>query len=590
MKKQLILTLAVLSAAVSALASSAINVKITDRKGKVEETLTPLVVQPDGAKRLVIPKEYINIHTKFKGVRILNVEIESPDWRAQKGEDGYYIMPPMQMLKFDKDNGKIKGFWMMTAFGVKTPRACELVFVRNNPYDCELLAEVKDGAYRIYINIPTHRNGAKPEKDLVIDVYELGGSRDNYVGMAKKYREIQMHDYGVQPLRERAKNRPVLKKSVESMLLRIKHGAKPIMERDFTPENEIPPGVMNSFDDLKNYIVYLQQNGVKELDIHSVGWNIGGHDGRWPQMLPVDPRFGGELKFREAIKAAKDAGYQFSVHTNYTDAFRIAQNWDDNLIKTDLKGKIKGHGAWSGGKAYGMCPKQIVKLRLKEDMDIIQSLGVNGMHHIDVFSCMPPNICQSPNHYCSREDAVRAYATIKEECIKRFGGFTSESGYDWDMKNLDYALYISAYPAARPVGNDLISEMVPFWQIAYHGIVLSQPYDSTTDPFFKRKTHYLNDPDARLLKLIEYGGRPSFYWGNFKRDGMAAVKKMYDLYQPLKHLQWEFIEGHRELSKGVFLTTYSDGSQTICNYTDKEFPFRGETIQPKSFKLFPPIL
>ena len=53
--------------------------------------------------------------------------------------------------------------------------------------------------------------------------------------------------------------------------------------------------------------------------------------------------------------------------------------------------------------------------------------------------------------------------------------------------------------------------------------------------------------------------------------GTDAVKKAYDEYQPLKHLQYEFMENHEKLSEGVYRTTYSDGTMITVDYNKETY-------------------
>ena len=59
-----------------------------------------------------------------------------------------------------------------------------------------------------------------------------------------------------------------------------------------------------------------------------VGWNKSGHDGRWPQAFPVEEKLGGEEGLREAILHANKLGYYIAAHTNSSDAYTIADNFD----------------------------------------------------------------------------------------------------------------------------------------------------------------------------------------------------------------------------------------------------------------------
>lgn len=60
--------------------------------------------------------------------------------------------------------------------------------------------------------------------------------------------------------------------------------------------------VYNSLDDVALILDELKNAGVKKAEICLVGWNKGGHDGRYPQILPIEEKIGGETKLRELIK------------------------------------------------------------------------------------------------------------------------------------------------------------------------------------------------------------------------------------------------------------------------------------------------
>ena len=66
------------------------------------------------------------------------------------------------------------------------------------------------------------------------------------------------------------------------------------------------------------------------------------------------------------------------------------------------------------------------------------------------------------------------------------------------------------------------------------------------------------------------------------------MKKQYKvLCEELGYLQLEFIEDHKKIAPNVFKTTYSDGTEVICDYKKKEYIMRkkkvyaGEKITPE---------
>ena len=48
------------------------------------------------------------------------------------------------------------------------------------------------------------------------------------------------------------------------------------------------------------------------------------------------------------------------------------------------------------------------------------------------------------------------------------------------------------------------------------------------------------------------------------------------------------MDKHAEIAPNVFLTKYSDGSKTVCNYTDAPYIYDGKTVPPKNYILINP--
>ena len=154
---------------------------------------------------------------------------------------------------------------------------------------------------------------------------------------------------------------------------------------------------------------------------------------------------------------------------------------------------------------------------------------------------------------------------------------------------MDFALYVWAYPKWIGREHPLVSRLVPIWQIAYHGIILSNPYYSTIDynidaPRKWLPYAYIQDPKVRRLKLYEFGGRPVYYFNNYKN--LKPIKEAYDEYQKSKHLQYEFMDSHRQIQDGIFETEYSDGTKVVTNYTDKEFFYNAQSVPAMDYKIF----
>ena len=155
----------------------------------------------------------------------------------------------------------------------------------------------------------------------------------------------------------------------------------------------------------------------------------------------------------------------------------------------------------------------------------------------------------------------------------------------------------------------LFDGIYPLWEIVYHGTILSTPGRTTQNNvlecFFK-KDIYKDDagynpwrplPDGwlesdkfknKMLRLVEWGARPAIY--DLTIATVPELKAIYEFYEGYKHLQLEFMNSHQEISKDVFLTKYSDGSEIVVNYSDNSFDYKGEVVTSKSYKLYRPSL
>lgn len=154
------------------------------------------------------------------------------------------------------------------------------------------------------------------------------------------------------------------------------------------------------------------------------------------------------------------------------------------------------------------------------------------------------------------------------------------------------ALYTSWYPALG-MASKAVDRLVPLWQLVYHGIILSNPFYATIDAYYERsgknysdsmqRFTYLDNAATRILKLHEFGGRPIFYYTRY--EDIAPVKQAYEDYKKLSHLQYFYMDDHRELAPGVFLTRYSNGEELVTNYSPEPFAYRGRSVKPMSNEL-----
>ncbi len=505
----------------------------------------------------------------------IGIAINVPAFDASNGDEGYYVLTPRGsfICEFgDKPNVK-KSFKMTTMpiFGVKNKAGSVLCVARGMKYALYTRVTVENGHYSLTPRFVF--DGDVPYEDASIDFYPLNNG-DGYSEMAVKYRELQLADGICVPIKERMKNQPELEYASEAIEVRIRMGWKPapptVAEQTF--ENEPEMYVATAFARVKDIIDEFKAQGIDKAQLCLVGWNKSGHDGRYPDMFPVEEKLGGESALRELISYAQSNGYQITCHTNSNDCYSISSDFNGGEITVKNKdGSMqKDNNPWSGGNMYHLCPKFAWEFA-KRDLPKVAALGFRGLHYVDVMTLMSsPVKCCDQNHPLNTKESVEYYKKITSLCRELFGGCASEGGGDFVAGSFDYALNV----AWADTKDAIFERMIPFWELVYHGIILSNPTKDTINLC-------LRDENTKRL-AYEFGFRPTFYINHRFCDNIGTdetdllvysdeqlkktvsrIKELYDKFVPIRHLQKEFMNKHTVLPTGEAEIIYSNGERFV---------------------------
>ena len=585
-----------LAAASACLALETVKIRTTNFDGSVEIKEVKPQKQNGGFYRIHIPIEDIKRAYKW-------IDIIPDDGHAEKGESGYWVMGNGASGEFNKDKGSYTPHMLaMQMFGMKTSRAAFVGIIKGLALEQRPMVTVENGNYELFVRYLLDKLHFAPYEDIIVDFYPLVGKKADYNGMAEVNRNYQLGRGEVKLLRERIKNNPKLAYTADTIYVRIRHGAKAADWRNpahhvQTPENKPPVNVQITFMRFMEIMKEMKEAGIEKAEVCSVGWNIDGHDGPFPQFFPVEEKFGGEKLFRKAIEYGKSLGYHMTCHINHHAFFQLSNRWDEREAIKKPDGNLFKYGFQPSGDVYLPCMQRMYDLWVKEDFAKIKDFGLNGIFHIDVHSCEIPFECCDPKHPLNRKQWVEYQNKILSYAHEVFGGFSSECGMDHVAKNLDYGLYMWwSYRKDWNTKDGIVQKYVPLWQLVYHGIILHNPFLATVDPLYARAKprnandwfqscrNFIADPEEQWLKVIELGGRPSYYFQNYKT--IEPMKRAYFEYQPLKYLQLQLMVNHCELAKGVFRTRYEFGDEIVVNYTKQPFDYKGQTVPPRGYKLF----
>ncbi len=512
------------------------------------------------------------------------IDFDTERSKANAGESGYYCIIQGRgnsdsALCYFKDRGNTEYIGpspYMPFIGVKTEKKCYLGVVTGMSERISQIVTIQDGIYRNFVRF--HIDCENIYTPIEMYIYNLDNNA-GYSEMAKTYRNHQIKYNGFKPIKERLT--PELTYAAESLYVRIRQAWKPvpctILEQ--TLENEPPVHVACTFKQVCEIMDMYKEKGIEKAEFCLVGWNISGHDGRWPQILPVEPALGGEEELKNLITHAEKLGYLVSCHTNCTDAYSIAENFGlDDIARTkDSKCSIEAE-RWAGGRTYNVCPQKALN-NAKALFPDVRKLGFRGTHYVDVITATPPRNCYHPDHPINDKQGASLLSDLLSYSRELFGASGSEAGYDYSLAGCDYVLYASF---GKHRHRSVADKYIPLWQLIYNGIIISNPYASTVNAITS------DNPDD-ILKAIEYNGRPAiYYYAKFVSDGSnwigkgdftyeynedcaVAAKKYYDIYKELSFLQYEFMEKHEEISPKVYQITYSNGSIVTVDYNQKQY-------------------
>ena len=534
-----------------------------------------------------------------------HVEFLLNDFEIKAGDEGFFLIPAgnkgcksreyaIGSFKERDDEVSILKNCFTSVYGFKHFDLLRTVIVTGMRHDAQFAIIARNGKYRLSIRFAF--DGYPPYENIKLEVHDKKDANADYCDMAKIYREHQLSN-GFKPIKNRLT--PELEYSAQAPNIRIRMGWKPVPCQVIhqTPETEPPMHVACTFDDVIALMEEYKALGIEKAEICLVGWNSKGHDGRWPQVLPIDKEFGGEEALIHALKKAEELGYIITNHTNVTDNYTIADCYDENLISRKKDGTLEVEATrWAGGRTYNMCPEHAWKT-FHRMHDPVKALGFHGTQYIDVMTCIPPRECYHAEHPVNKQQCADYYDKIFTEAREMFGAIGSEGAYDHSLKNCDFTLYVSFLDYLHDEGenvkpallrNPFCDRYIPFWQLVYHGIILSNPYSRTINAL-------LSADKEDLLKVIEYGGKPQmYYYGHFVDDGSdwlgkvdlhchtenerkesaVIVKNTLDIWNEMSYLQYEFMEKHEETADGVFAVTYSDGSVVTVDYNQKTYSLK----------------
>ncbi|MCC6578901.1 MAG: hypothetical protein IT440_00535 [Phycisphaeraceae bacterium] len=426
--------------------------------------------------------------------------------------------------------------------------------------------------------------------DRVLRYVLLDESNATYSGVGRRVNRFLRETHGMKTLAEKCEQSPALRYAARAMTMKTFHGMKDLNQDDGFGTYHLH----QTFAETRQQLHKLKQAEVEQVYVQLVGWNMDGHDGRWPTRFPIDPRPGGEAGFRELIRAGQQLGYQMQVHNNYADS----TNWQLDAVVQTIWGHPLPRSFWGGGPMCGLNPRKLGRETAIRDMLKLRDMGVAGMAYLDSVG-LPLEVDYDPLHGGPRRSHAEGIAWIVELAREVFSACGVETGFFYVAKHADYIgscplrnLCACHQPTSPTPIHAMIDERVPLWHIAFHGMLV----------------HTINDESSpstgKLLEAAETGGSPrSDFTGEHPDpngdifamqwdDRLLPVYRMkYDiLIRQLGDNAFAFIVDHRKRDDARYQTTFSNGCVVDVDYTARRLLRNGREIPiPEGYELNLPM-
>lgn len=537
---------------------------------------------------------YVLSHEAFADAKSITVKCD--DFNAKFNDEGYYVLPTKNgggLVRFipREDSETISSRAKITLLGVVN-KCGAYAIMPEIYYDFEFAARCKDGTYSA--EIIADFTEQPPVDDIVLNVKHLPVGSD-YNDIAAALRDYRISKGEIKPLKEKCANREELDYARKYPLLRIRMAWKPapppVLHQ--TVENEPPLHVACDFARVREIADELKRQGVEGITLSLVGWNISGHDGRWPQVFPVEEKLGGKEELLKTIKHVQSLGYRITAHHNTLDHYEIANNFDGSKLLLTRDKKFGSSGDWSGGHGYRACLKYQVEIAKKQFKEISE-LGFKGLHYCDVLTIIPTAACFHPDHPYSTREGKEYIKEIMRLSTENFGGFSSEGCYDFALGELDFSLYNNG--ASFPVTDKdaIVDEYIPLWELAYHGITLYNPYTSTVNSGIKGPDSY--NTQVLFDAIPTYYYYTKFYGNNHwmgdldlccdteeqLKESVRVIADNAKAYSARCNRQFEYMKSFTKTQNDLYVAKYETAT-VVANYNDTEREYEGKTVPAHSY-------
>lgn len=408
---------------------------------------------------------------------------------------------------------------------------------------------------------------------------------DNYVDLAKMYRNIVKKEGRFVSLKQKIEENPEVEKLVGSVIWKhqVYSAARPKgVEKSYSyfmmhPEQNQYEGLPSNWT-AKEVFDTAHKKGFDRVCVYNAGWNRDGYDAGFPLRLPPNDERGTVEEFSKAADYARSLSddYIYSVHDNYIDVYENSEEFDKEELLSDSNGVPTKGGIWRGGRAYMLCGHEQMKYAKRDIPQIVKMLG-KGSIYVDVIGLYPFQSCHHPEHCMTKREDAQLRRELMKYIKKEVGSLALEGApSDYFADIADLGAYCSIFINHIKPACKKIPVPVPFWQLVYHDSVLNYTCESA----------YKVYGSEYLLYVALYGMLPTQLDDAGKRLSLglrSAYTAEMTNHEFIEAVSINFNKDGSFHTSGVAKTSFSDGTEVLANFNNKEYNYHGKIIPARDY-------
>lgn len=422
--------------------------------------------------------------------------------------------------------------------------------------------------------------GQQIEGDRSVRYVLLEGEDAGYVGMAKAYRNYLLQEEVIKPI------------SQETQPLQV-HVLGGILRDEIIGSTFIK---MTTFEQVKQMIDAYASQGVTDLELTLDGWSKNGLYGNQPAHFPVERHLGGAKGLRDLERYAGERGVTIYLKANYVRAYSDSGGMNKNKDAVrSINQEILKHAnyyisnPWNNDDEmfYLMKPQRVFDRHISKEAGKFAELGIGGVQ-FKYFGDMLYSD-EDKKSAIDRKSTAKMYLSALDLFREQVGRTAVDYGFGYTFGHVDRIDH-APLDSSHFVYTD---RTVPFYQLVVHGLI----------PYVSSPVNLYDDSRNQLLRAVEYGALPSYeltaeptsklqrtmgdrlfssalaHWLESSASLHLELKQVYGA------IMNEQMVNHEELQRGVYRTTYANGTQTIVNYNSHDVTVAGQTVKKQSYLL-----